>query len=140
MPKPFAGFTFPAMIAPFCMGPPYFPSNPWDIVMNSPVPWLRVATKYMSEPLVFEAKVVPFLELSICMTLTVPRPVALSALLTMNLLSNTADAERYLGQALVGIWPTALYIVVPPPAWTPPFEVIDAPPTLDVVAAAETVE
>lgn len=88
----------------------------------------------------FEAKVVPFLELSICMTLTVPRPEDLSALLTINLLSNTAAAERYLGQALVGMVPTALYIVVPPPAWTPPFEVIDAPPTEDVVAADEIVE
>ena len=86
--------------------------------------------------MVFEAKVVPFLELSICITLTVPKPVALSALLTRNLLSNTADAEMYLGQAVVGMVPTPLYIVVPPPARTPPVEVMDAPLTEDVEVVA----
>lgn len=87
--------------------------------------------------LVFVPKLVPFLELSIDKTLTVPKPVALSALLTINLSSNTAAAERYLGHADVGMVPTPLYIVVPPPAWTPPVEVIDAPPTAFVEAEAE---
>ena len=36
MAKPFAGFTFPAMIADFFLRP-YCPS-PWEMVMNSPVP------------------------------------------------------------------------------------------------------
>ena len=108
------------------------------MLTNKPVAWLRVTTWYKSYAVVFEANLTAFLEASTCITFSEPMPVVESTNLTRNLSSNTAVPKRYFGHASREIVPTFLYTVVPPPAWTTPLEVSEAPPTsgVDVVIAA----